>query len=63
MAARIREQGLDVYGIGEKKTPEAFRMACKRFIHVENLGGDVPLIGRARSACGFTYDGGMCVTS
>ena len=26
LAARIREQGLDVYGIGEKKTPEAFRM-------------------------------------
>ncbi|MBD1203299.1 MAG: NYN domain-containing protein [Rhodobacteraceae bacterium] len=38
LAARIREQGLDVYGIGEKKTPEAFRMACKRFIYVENLG-------------------------
>ncbi|MCE6952453.1 NYN domain-containing protein [Cereibacter sphaeroides] len=42
LAARIREQGLDVYGIGEKKTPEAFRMACKRFIYVENLGGDEP---------------------
>lgn len=40
LAARIREQGLDVYGIGEKKTPEAFRMACKRFIYVENLGGE-----------------------
>ncbi|NGM44278.1 NYN domain-containing protein [Rhodobacter sp. SGA-6-6] len=39
LAARIREQGLDVYGIGEKKTPEAFRMACKRFIYVENLVG------------------------
>jgi uncharacterized LabA/DUF88 family protein len=38
LAARIREQGLDVYGIGEKKTPEAFRMATKRFIYVENLG-------------------------
>lgn len=37
LAARIREQGLDVYGIGEKKTPEAFRMACKRFIYLENL--------------------------
>jgi uncharacterized LabA/DUF88 family protein len=42
LAARIREQGLDVYGIGEKKTPEAFRMACKRFIYVENLGADEP---------------------
>ncbi|MGB8813946.1 MAG: NYN domain-containing protein [Paracoccaceae bacterium] len=42
LAARIREQGLDVYGIGEKKTPEAFRMACKRFIYVENLRGEDP---------------------
>ncbi|WP_205523967.1 NYN domain-containing protein [Oceanomicrobium pacificus] len=37
LASRIREQGLDVYGIGEKKTPESFRMACKRFLYVENL--------------------------
>ncbi|MEE9454385.1 MAG: NYN domain-containing protein [Paracoccaceae bacterium] len=37
LASRIREQGLPVYGIGQKKTPEAFRMACKRFIFVENL--------------------------
>jgi len=42
LAARVREQGLDVYGIGEKKTPEAFRMACKRFIYVENLGAAEP---------------------
>lgn len=40
LASRIREQGLDVYGIGEQKTPEAFRNACKRFIYVENLGAD-----------------------
>ena len=38
LASRIREQGLDVIGIGAKKTPEAFRMACNRFIFVENLG-------------------------
>ncbi|MCB1344265.1 MAG: NYN domain-containing protein [Rhodobacter sp.] len=37
LASRIREQGLDVYGIGQKKTPDAFRKACKRFIFVENL--------------------------
>ncbi len=37
LASRIREQGLDVYGMGEQKTPEAFRRACKRFIYVENL--------------------------
>src|SRR5690554_5237070 len=37
LAARIREQGLDVFGIGAQKTPEAFRKACKRFIFLENL--------------------------
>ena len=37
LASRIREQGLDVFGIGQQKTPEAFRKACKRFIYVENL--------------------------
>lgn len=48
LAARIREQGLDVYGIGEKKTPEAFRMACKRFIYVENLTAGEPAAEEAR---------------
>src|SRR6056297_1316162 len=38
LASRIREQGLDVYGIGQKKTPASFRKACKRFIFLENLG-------------------------
>ncbi len=37
LASRIREQGLDVYGIGEQKTPESFRKACKRFIFIENV--------------------------
>lgn len=37
LASRIREQGLDVYGMGEQKTPEAFRSVCKRFIILENL--------------------------
>lgn len=37
LAARIREQGLDVFGFGQLKTPESFRKACKRFIFTENL--------------------------
>ena len=39
LASRIREQGLEVFGIGAQKTPEAFRKACKRFIFLENLEG------------------------
>ena len=37
LASRIREQGVDVFGFGEQKTPESFRQACGRFIYTENL--------------------------
>lgn len=37
LAARIREQGLDIYGFGEQKTPESFQRACHRFIYTEPL--------------------------
>jgi hypothetical protein len=39
LAARLREQGMDVYGIGQQKTPESFRQACTRFIFTENFSG------------------------
>jgi uncharacterized LabA/DUF88 family protein len=37
LASRLREEGADVYGFGARKTPEAFRQACRRFIYTENL--------------------------
>lgn len=37
LAARIREEGVEVYGFGEQKTPESFRQACRRFVYTENL--------------------------
>jgi hypothetical protein len=37
LAMRLREEGLMVFGFGEKKTPEAFRNACHRFVFVEVL--------------------------
>ena len=40
LAARIREQGMTVYGFGERKTPQAFVAACDKFIYTENLGVD-----------------------
>jgi hypothetical protein len=50
LASRVREQGLDVFGIGARKTPEAFRKACKRFIYLENLGDvDTPDPDKATS--------------
>ncbi|GHE01725.1 hypothetical protein U879_16175 [Defluviimonas sp. 20V17] len=47
LAARIREQGIDVYGIGEQKTPAAFRSTCNRFIYIENIEADEPEPGTA----------------
>jgi uncharacterized LabA/DUF88 family protein len=41
LASRIREEGVDVFGFGEQKTPESFRQACTRFIYTENLGPPV----------------------
>lgn len=37
LAARLRRGGADVYGFGEKKTPDCFRRACDRFILLEDL--------------------------
>ena len=37
LASRIREEGLDVIGIGQERTPESLRKACKRFVFLENL--------------------------
>ena len=37
LAKRIREEGLFVMGIGEKKTPEAFVRSCEIFTFTENL--------------------------
>ncbi|UCI10777.1 NYN domain-containing protein [Mesorhizobium sp. B1-1-8] len=42
LAARIREQGIDVFGFGEQKTPESFRQACRRFVYTENLLSSAP---------------------
>ncbi|MDH2092069.1 NYN domain-containing protein [Rhizobium pusense] len=40
LAARIREQGVTVYGFGERKTPRPFITACDKFVYVDVLGGD-----------------------
>lgn len=37
LAKRIREEGLFVMGIGEKKTPEAFVKSCDIFTYTENI--------------------------
>lgn len=40
LATRLREAGMQVYGIGEKKTPNPFIVACDKFIYLEILHED-----------------------
>ena len=37
LATRIRESGKVVIGMGEKKTPQAFRASCERFVTLDML--------------------------
>ena len=56
LASRIREEGVDVFGFGEQKTPESFRQACTRFIYTENLSApaaaDAPPAASGRRTAG-----------
>jgi len=38
LAIRLREAGMKVIGIGEKKTPSPFIAACDKFIYIEIIG-------------------------
>ena len=49
LASRLRESGVTVYGFGERKTPEAFRSACDKFVYVEVLGSPTRRGGRRRA--------------
>ena len=42
LAQRLREEGLTVYGFGERKTPDAFVQACDKFIYTEVLRAEQP---------------------
>ena len=37
LAMRLREEGKEVIGIGYKRTPQPFIVACNKFIHIEVL--------------------------
>ena len=40
LATRLRESGKVVIGMGEKKTPESFRVSCERFIFLDVISGN-----------------------
>lgn len=54
LAQRLREEGLLVYGFGERKTPEPFVVACDKFIYTELLRPEpeAPKKAVARKAAG-----------
>ena len=35
LAVRLREAGMKVYGMGERKTPSPFIVACDKFVYIE----------------------------
>ncbi len=43
LATRLRESGKVVIGLGEKKTPKPFIVACDKFIYIEILGIPTPV--------------------
>lgn len=40
LATRLKESGMVVYGLGQKKTPTPFVEAVDQFIYLENVAGD-----------------------
>lgn len=73
LASRIREEGVTVYGFGERKTPEAFRNACDRFTYldvldepaVENAASTLPRVppAKLRNNAKLVLGLGTCVTT
>ncbi|HEY6073895.1 MAG TPA: NYN domain-containing protein [Anaerolineales bacterium] len=49
LATRIRETGIFVMGIGEKKTPKPFVNACDVFVYTENLVAEKKKTGTSSS--------------
>ena len=50
LASRIREDGLQVIGIGEAKTPESLRKVCNRFVLIENIVSNLEQVGAMPSS-------------
>jgi hypothetical protein len=64
LAARLRESGMYVIGMGEKKTPKPFLAACSRFKYLEILsakesdfvGSDELTVDKIKAAIGNILD-------
>lgn len=49
LATRLREAGMKVIGIGEKKTPAPFIVACDKFIYIEIISSSIVAVEQAVS--------------
>ncbi|MCV9961949.1 NYN domain-containing protein [Pararhizobium sp. BT-229] len=47
LAARLREQGVTVYGFGERKTPRPFITACDKFVYFDVLNTQAEEVDQA----------------
>ncbi|MBE5999584.1 MAG: NYN domain-containing protein, partial [Sarcina sp.] len=72
LATRLREAGKVVIGMGEKKTPESFRVSCERFIFLDviNDSDDDDVVSgkrgrtsRKKSAQGGSFTAGQSAQS
>ncbi len=50
LATRLREAGMKVIGIGEKKTPAPFIASCNKFIYIEILHKENKYAAKVKSA-------------
>ena len=56
LATRLREAGMQVIGIGEKKTPNPFIVACDKFIYIEILKTQSEEKTESKSSVDLTVD-------
>jgi uncharacterized LabA/DUF88 family protein len=56
LATRLREAGMQVIGIGEKKTPNPFIVACDKFIYIEILKSQSTKDGEGKEAVKSSVD-------
>jgi len=54
IAMRLREAGMKVYGIGERKTPSPFIAACDKFTYIEII--NAPLKGTTEIKVGGVHE-------
>ena len=49
LATRLREAGMKVYGMGEKKTPKPFIVACDKFVYIEVVRAAAEQVAKAKA--------------